>query len=85
MYQMQLSPIADIGMGEAVFIIGLLALLLWTGVTFRNPAAIVAWTFSILIFIFSRLFDIGFELFWIATIVTIVLLVIGIVAQWTQQ
>ena len=71
-------------MGPAILLVGLLAVTLWAAVQFRNPAGVIAWGFSILLYIFSGLFNVGIELFWVGMILTVILLVIGVVARWSQ-
>lgn len=76
--------LVGIGMGPAILFVGILALLLWAAIVFRNPAAVIAWCFTILLFVFSGLFNLGFELVWIGILVVIILVVVGVVARWSQ-
>jgi len=70
--------------GYAVVIVGMHALLLWAAATFRNPLAVVSWTFSLMLFVFSILFDLGIELMWLTLVLTAVLVGIGVIARWTR-
>jgi len=67
--------------GAAVVIIGLLALLLWAVVEFRNPAGIVMWGLSTLSLVAVVVFGIGTELFWLAVMLTVILTIVGVTAR----
>lgn len=81
---LQTYDLTSIGMGPAILFVGVLALLFAAAVIFRNPAAVIAWCFVILLFVFSGLFNLGFELVWIGILVVIILVVVGVVARWAQ-
>lgn len=69
--------------GTALLLVGIFGILLAAAVVFRNPTAVVSWSFSLILLIFSGLFGMGFELVWIGILVTVILVAIGVVARWT--
>lgn len=69
--------------GTAILIIGILGLLLFATIKFRNPAAAVTWGLSVLLFILSGLLELGSELFWIGIMGTLILLIAGLVVRWS--
>lgn len=81
---LQSYDLLDIPQGPSILLVGLLALLLWAAVTFRNPAGAVMWSFSVVILVFSGLFSIGFELVWVSIIATVLVIIVGIVARWVR-
>lgn len=78
---LQTYNFSTIEMGPAIVIIGILALLLWVSVTFRNPLAIVMWGISVIMFILSSVLDFGGEFLWISLAVTAILVVIGVAVR----
>lgn len=68
--------------GAAIVIIGVLALLLLAAVRFRNPAAAVAWGFTVILLILTGLLSIGAEVFWLAVVGTTLILSGGFVVRW---
>lgn len=74
--------VSTVGEGPAVLLVGILAMLLSAAVVLRNPAAIGAWGFTLLLVVFSGVFGLGFEWVWLAVIFTVVLVVVGAVVRW---
>lgn len=74
--------VTQIGQGPALLLIGVLAMLLAAAIALRNPLAIGAWGLTMLLFIFSGLFGLGFEWTWLGVIATVVLVVLGAVVRW---
>ena len=74
----------QIGMGQAVFIIGLLALLALLGVQLRNPAALVSLGIAIIVIVLSTVLGLGTEWFWLTVIVTALLVLVGAVVRWNK-
>lgn len=84
MIPLQVYDLLDIGMGPAVLFIGVMTLLLWAAVAFRNPAAVMLWCFTLVVFVFSGLFGIGIQLVWISVLVTVVVVAIGVTVRMSQ-
>ena len=82
-FVLQTYDLTGIGEGEAILLVGVFALLLTAAVAFRNPAAVVAWGFSVLMFVMSGLYDIGFEFVWISIFGTVVLVTVGAIVRWS--
>lgn len=77
------SPeIAQISEGQAIVLIGVLALLFAGAVLYRNPAAAVAWSLTTLTFVFSIMLGVAFELFYVGVLITTILLSMGIIVRW---
>lgn len=74
--------VATVSEGPAMLVIGVLAMLLAAAIVLRNPAAIAAWGFTVLLLVVSGLFGLGFEWVWLAVIATVVLVVLGAVVRW---
>lgn len=74
--------VTQIAQGPALLLIGVLAMLLAAAVALRNPLAIGAWGFTVLLFVFSGLFGLGFEWTWLGVVATVVLVVLGAVVRW---
>jgi len=70
--------------GAAIVIVGMLFMLLWASVQFRNPLAVVGWVMSVTLFVFTLLFDVGIEIVWLAVIATAMLVAVGVLARWMQ-
>ena len=64
--------------GAAILLVGILGLLLYAVVTFRNPAGIALWSFTVVLVTISALFGLGIELVWIGILFTSVVTIIGI-------
>lgn len=75
--------VTTVGEGPALLVVGVLAMLLAAAVTLRNPAAIGAWGFTVLLLVFSGVFGLGFEWVWLSVIATVVLVVVGAVVRWS--
>lgn len=82
MLQIDLLAIAQ---GPAIVIIGLLALLLWVAVQFRNPLALVMWGLSMLTLIMSSLYNLAPELFFAGVLLTVIIVIIGVAARVTNS
>lgn len=76
--------VTQIDMGPAMLLVGVLALLLSAAVALRNPAALVVWGVSVLLLIFSGLYDLGFEWVWLSLLGTTILVVVGAIARWSM-
>lgn len=74
---LQTYDVTDIETGAAILLVGVLALLAIVAIQLRNPLAIAAWGFSILMLVFSGLFQIGFEYVWLSILATGVLVILG--------
>lgn len=66
----------------AIFVVGLLGMLLFASYILRNWAAGVMWSLSTIVLMFAGLFDVGLELFWLSVIGTLILLMAGMVVRW---
>jgi len=84
MIPLQAYDLIDIGFGPAILFVGIMALLLWAAVAFRNPAAIMLWCFTLIVFVFSGLLGIGIQLVWISVLVTVVVIGIGATVRVSQ-
>lgn len=84
MIPLQVYDLLGIGFGPAVLFVGIMGLLLASAVAFRNPAAVILWCFTIVVFVFSGLFGIGIQLVWISILVTVVVIAIGVSVRITQ-
>lgn len=81
---LQLVDLIGIGEGGALMIVGLLFMTLWAVVQFRNPLGAVMWGLTVMTLIFVGVFGVGSELFWIALMLTVVLVIVGAVARMTN-
>lgn len=70
--------------GQALFIVGVLAMLLAAAITMRNPAALVGWALSLMLLVLVTVLDMGSEWLWVSILVTAILLVIGAAVRWTR-
>jgi hypothetical protein len=84
MIPLQVYDLLGIEFGTAVLFIGVMGLLLYSAVAFRNPAAVILWCFSLVVFVFSGLFGIGIQLVWISILVTVVVIAIGVSVRMAQ-
>lgn len=78
----QSLELGAIGEGQAILIVGILGLLLAASVRFANPTAGIAWGVSVMLLVMSGLLDLGMEIFWLAVVATITVLVAGLVVRW---
>lgn len=76
--------ILGIETGSAILLVGLLGLLLWVVVSFRNPAGIALWSFTVVLVTVSGLFGLGVEMIWIGILFTALVSIIGIGARWSR-
>lgn len=84
MIPLQVFTFETIGMGPAVLLVGIMALLLWSAVAFRNPLGVISWGFTMVLFVFSLLFEIPTESFWIGILMTVIIIIVGVIARWTR-
>lgn len=80
---LQSIDLVNMDPGVAILYVGVMAILLWSVVQFRNPLGIVMWGLTLLMFAFSGLFEFGIEFVWIGIVLTTVLIVIGIAVRWS--
>lgn len=78
---LQSVDLASITQGTAIMIVGILGLSLWAIVQFRNPAAGVMWGVSVMALLLSDIYGLRGELFWFSTLITMILVVIGIAVR----
>lgn len=85
--ELPINPLNLTGMqmGTAMFLVGFQALLLGAAGFFRNYAAGILLGLAFLALIFSGVFGIGLELFWVLIIVTILALIAGLIARWATS
>lgn len=69
--------------GVSVFLVGVLGSLFGMSYLFRNPAAGITTAFALVVLVFSGLYGIGLELFWLIIVAAAVLVVVGLVARWS--
>lgn len=70
--------------GQALLVIGVLAMLLVAAIQLRNPAALVGWALSLMLLVLVTVLDMGSEWLWVGVLVTAVLLVIGAAVRWSR-
>lgn len=76
--------ITSMNIGFSVFIIGILGVM-WAGVAFvRAYAAGIVLAFAMLTLLLSGVFSIGLEVFYMVLALSILLLIAGVVVQWTR-
>lgn len=63
---------------NSILLVGLLALLLWIVITFRNPAGIALWCFSVVLVVLSVIFGLPLEIVWIGVLFTAIVSIVGI-------
>lgn len=68
--------------GPAIIIVGIMALLLYATIAFRNAAAAVLWSLTTVIFVFVIMIDIPYEIFYVALMFTALSVAIGIGLTW---
>lgn len=68
----------SIGMDSSILIVGLLALLLWSVIVFRNPAGMALWSLSVVLLVLNVVFGFPLELVWIGVLFTAILTIIGV-------
>jgi len=78
-------PLYDISMGQAVLIVGLMALILWATVRYSNPAGGVAWALTALVLVVGGLLEVGFEVYWLSVVGTLMIVATGIVVRWSYR
>lgn len=80
-YQIDLLGIAQ---GPAIIIIGLLGLLLYVAIQFRNPLAVIMWALSVIALLISGLYNFQDGLFWIGVMITCMIVMVGVVGRLSQ-
>lgn len=81
MLPLQSIDIISVTEPGAIIIVGILALLLWATIQFRNPAGAVMWALSVMTLLASGLFGIRDELFLLAMLLTTILIAVGIAVR----
>lgn len=76
--------IQDMNIGFAVFLAGMMGFLLAFIAWVRAYAAGIMLGVSVLVLVLSGLLSIGLELFWACIALTVMLLIAGVVVQWTR-
>lgn len=69
--------------GDAIMLVGVLAILLVAIVMFRNPAAGVLWSFSVLVLAMHRLIGISRDVVWMMVVLTSLIVLLGIGVRWS--
>jgi hypothetical protein len=77
---LQITTFAE---GQAIVAIGLLALLLWGIISFKNPSAGILWGVTVIFFIFVQFLGTPIELFYLGLLFTTAVLVIGLAVRWS--
>lgn len=72
----------DMNMGIAVFLIGSLATTLSAAWMLKNWAALIMWGFAFVALLIGGIFGMGLEIFWMALIAVVLLLMVGGVVRW---
>ena len=77
------SSIDMLGMeaGSAILLVGILALLLWAVISFRNPAGIALWSVTVIMVVLSGLFGLGIELVYMGLLFTALVTIVGVTAR----
>lgn len=76
--------LASMQMGVSMLLIGLIATM-WGAIAWvRAYAAGVVLAFAMIALIMSGLLNIGLEVFWATIVLSLILLVAGVVVQWTR-
>lgn len=77
---MNLVPLLNTGisMDSSILLVGLLALLLWTVIVFRNPAGVALWSLTVVLLVLSVVFGFPLELVWIGVLFTAVISIVGV-------
>lgn len=77
-----MNPVALVNTGvsidSSILLIGLLALLLWAVIVFRNPAGMALWSLTVVLVVLSVVFGFPLELVWIGVLFTAILTIIGV-------
>lgn len=74
----------SMNIGVAIWLTGMMGVLLGGVHLFKNYAAGIAWGIALVLLILSGLLDVGLELFWLSIVLTIVLLIAGLVVRWSR-
>lgn len=84
MIVLQTFDLVSMSEGQAILIVGLLALLLFAAISLRNPAAIVAWGISVVMLVLSAILQLGSEWLWLGIMATGLLVLVGAVVRWMR-
>lgn len=71
----------NVSEGGAILLVGILALLLWATITFKNAAGVALWCLTVVLVALSALFGIGIEVVYIGVLLTAVLTIVGVTAR----
>lgn len=73
-------PLLNTGVSidSSILLVGLLALLLWSVIVFRNPAGMALWSLTVVLVVLSVVFGFPLELVWIGVLFTAILTIIGV-------
>lgn len=72
----------DMNMGIAVFLIGSLGTTLSAAWLLKNYAALIMWGFAFIALLIGGIMGMGLEIFWMALIAVVLLLMVGGVVRW---
>lgn len=77
---MNLVPLLNTGVSidSSILLVGLLALLLWSVIVFRNPAGVALWSLTVVLLVLSVVFGFPLEFVWIGVLFTAILTIIGV-------
>ena len=81
MIPLQTINLFGIGTGPAILLVGVMALLLWATVQFRNPLGAAMWGITVLVLVFSGLFGLGVEYLWLCITATVLIVIVGVMAR----
>lgn len=84
MIPLQTINLFGIGTGPAILLIGVLALLLWASIQFRNPLGVTMWGVTVMVLVFSGLFGLGIEYLWLCITATVLVVIVGVIARSTR-
>lgn len=73
----------DMNMGISVFLVGILATTLSASWMLKNYAAGVMWGIAFVALIIGGIMGMGLEIFWMAVVATVILLIVGMVVRWS--
>lgn len=72
--------VAEIDMGFAVFIIGLLAMMLGVGTVLRSPTAVFVWVITGIVIVLNLMGEVGDEVLWVVLMLAV--LAFGFITVW---
>lgn len=74
---------ASISQGFSIMIVGIMGILLAVILSLKNMLAGVMWSFAGIFLILSGTLGIGLEYYWLSTILTLILILVGMVVRWS--